>query len=240
MGPYSHWGLDHSRPSRFQHQTKGGDPTRSSRSEKKEDRSMNTSHGHHIPGTIQNEDTVSKARCGGVNICAKCKEEAVKVLPDDSIARASLLNDLDALVVTEAKSIPIEIYRKPINNFGAMQFLGGEDTAFDIISWLPPHGIQVTCCPPLEGVKVGGSATAERIEYVISNPVGVEKVYVGDWLTHGFVGLWNRDDELEFKVVPQGHFERQFEPACSLTPVPWQVPEEALVDYEKTIQTERL
>lgn len=35
-----------------------------------------TSHGHHIPGTIKGEGTVGPvARCGGINVCQRCKSE---------------------------------------------------------------------------------------------------------------------------------------------------------------------
>lgn len=35
-----------------------------------------TSHGHHIPGTLKGNFTPSDvARCGGVNLCPRCKSE---------------------------------------------------------------------------------------------------------------------------------------------------------------------
>lgn len=40
-----------------------------------------TSHGHYIPGTpVTNDPPENRARCGGVRICLKCKNEAVEMI----------------------------------------------------------------------------------------------------------------------------------------------------------------
>lgn len=37
---------------------------------------MNTSHGHHIPGTTMTAHIGTRARCGGVGLCKVCATEA--------------------------------------------------------------------------------------------------------------------------------------------------------------------
>lgn len=37
---------------------------------------MNTSHGHHIPGTTMTAHIGERARCGGVGLCRVCSTEA--------------------------------------------------------------------------------------------------------------------------------------------------------------------
>ena len=50
---------------------------------------MYTSHGHHIPGTIKNDDRPEQvARCGGPRICKVCMREAMTE-PNDDLGEAT-------------------------------------------------------------------------------------------------------------------------------------------------------
>jgi hypothetical protein len=40
-----------------------------------------TEHGHHIPGSVPDGPRPAKrARCGGVGLCDKCQDDAIKIL----------------------------------------------------------------------------------------------------------------------------------------------------------------
>lgn len=53
---------------------------------------MYTSHGHHIPGTIKNDDRPAQvARCGGPGLCKVCMKEAQKAMnePNEDLVEAT-------------------------------------------------------------------------------------------------------------------------------------------------------
>ena len=53
---------------------------------------MYTSHGHHIPGTIKNDDSPAQvARCGGPGLCQVCMKEAQKAMtePNEELVEAT-------------------------------------------------------------------------------------------------------------------------------------------------------
>lgn len=53
---------------------------------------MYTSHGHHIPGTIKNDDRPAQVtRCGGPGLCQVCMKEAQKAMtePNEDLVEAT-------------------------------------------------------------------------------------------------------------------------------------------------------
>ena len=55
---------------------------------------MYTSHGHHIRGTIKDEDPKSVARCGGPGLCSKCSVEASAYRPTPEETWPKTLSEL--------------------------------------------------------------------------------------------------------------------------------------------------
>lgn len=102
-----------------------------------------TSHGHHIPGSPEDEgDAPPEARCGGPGLCALCSEQSATWT--EAASRASVIADLDSaapqhqgiLIPHEFESVPVRIK--------AIQFLGGAANGLDIQDWVRSYGGNAT------------------------------------------------------------------------------------------------
>lgn len=187
-----------------------------------------TSHGHHIPGTSSFAELRPKIdRCGGVQICKECKAEAIAVLPKDSIARASLLNDLDALVVKDPENyehpsgLPITYCREPIVNREVMFFDGSEESVAHVQKWLDDYGFESACWP-------GKDKRPPRIDYIApkDNSRGAtQTIFAGSYVVRYDHHIWRGDEvaseiRVEFMAFAPIHYQERYEPASIIAPVP--------------------
>lgn len=73
---------------------------------------MNTSHGHHIPGTPENNVVpIAKARCGGVGLCNTCSREAGIARHPAGKKRGSIADIQTPVIIhlTESKENPVAV-----------------------------------------------------------------------------------------------------------------------------------
>jgi hypothetical protein len=183
-----------------------------------------TTHGHHIPGTVKDDlHPLSVARCGGVSCCAECKQQAVDFLPDDSIARASLLNDLDALVVKDSENyehpsgLPIVWKRPIIRNEEFMEFVDTPEGRDDIMGWLHLNRIESAFWPGNPDTK-----THPRIEFLLEGHTRKLEIFPGQHLRKTFFD-WsgNRMEKPAFEIVRKKEAEEYYEPSSQFAPAPW-------------------
>ena len=70
---------------------------------------MYTSHGHHIPGTINNDDRPAQvARCGGPGLCKVCMKEAQKFYGGERLTMANVDTMKVVDVARKAKLVLLE------------------------------------------------------------------------------------------------------------------------------------
>lgn len=65
-----------------------------------------TTHGHHIPGTVQDQDhKMPIARCGGIGLCAACSIEAADILATKNLEYKTAREDLATLIACETSGL---------------------------------------------------------------------------------------------------------------------------------------
>lgn len=99
-----------------------------------------TGHGHHIPGTIQGDTRPTNvARCGGVNVCPRCKDDVQALMGNASpgakpqkiehvdyvaLAKKALVRYIDGTSISLEEKYAYEVYTvmfsKTLNTWRAL------------------------------------------------------------------------------------------------------------------------
>ncbi|ASR80127.1 hypothetical protein PQB77_gp68 [Arthrobacter phage Correa] len=167
-----------------------------------------TSHGHHIPGTVDTDELpgTSRARCGGPNMCAICRRDSTTQNPYWEVKKPEPEEKAkEPLMVTK--------FHKRGPEAEVMFFTGGREEANDIIRWLRSHGIPASFQEEIHETIYSDYADPREIKVpatiVISQGSdGRNTTYIDvkpEWAVIHYDG-----DRSYVDVLPLKHFQDQF------------------------------